>query len=87
MFDSLVSLASQGIMQLVSFIAEEILAEPAPLTQWGMEAIGSGVSEPVKAAWNTILQVAKELFCEALPWLTGALIDGLFGLANLGLGS
>jgi hypothetical protein len=83
-FDWLLQKTTAALLSVASFIAEEILAEPVPLTMWGMEAIGSGVCEPLKAVWDIVVQVARTVFCETTNMLARNLVTALFGLADMG---
>ena len=83
-YDYAVDTAAGGVFKTSSFVVEEVLAEPVPLTMWGMEAIGSGVVEPLKAAWTLVKQVGRELLMKAIDWLLPTVLEEITRLTGLG---
>lgn len=83
-FDTIFGKATSGLLAILAFVAEEILAEPLPFTQWGMEAIGSGICEPIKAAWEMVEQIGRKFLSKAIPWLLTGIVNALFTLPELG---
>lgn len=83
-YDYAVDTAAGGVFKTATFVEEEILAEPAPFTQWGMEGIGSGVGEPLKAAFTLVKQVGRELLMKAIHWLLPPVIKEITRLTGLG---
>jgi hypothetical protein len=75
---------SMVLLVVLAFVIEEILSEPAPATQWGMEAIGAGISEPSKSGWEIVLTIGKMVVLKAFPWILTNIVNALFVLPELG---
>jgi hypothetical protein len=60
-----------------SFIFEEVLAEPVPLSQWGDEAIAAGYNEAAKAAYELMIQAATFAVSSLSRWAVTALVEYL----------
>ena len=66
---------------------QEILGEPLPFLQWGMEAIGSGICEPLKAAEAQVKQVAINAMMELAKFVAEMLVDAfMFPIEGVTMG-
>ena len=68
--------------EVVSAIAEEILAEPYPASMYASEAVGSAICEIVKDVYILFKQNARELFVHVSSWIANSLIDFIFNIGT-----
>jgi len=78
--DPLLRMSYEFLMQAVSFVAEEILSVPIPLSPWGMESGGSVVTQVMNIAMTYAKQWAARQFTNFVKWVASGVIEVIFAV-------
>jgi hypothetical protein len=78
--DPLLRISYEFLMQAVSFVADEILSVPVPLSPWGMESGGSVVTQVMNIAMTYAKQWATQRFTNFVKWVASGVIEVIFAV-------